>query len=232
MDARAIASFANVRALVQPIVDLDTCLIDRYPEFFARLEPDEIPSSQIFVRMFSLQRVAARLSFSGQGFEARALLRAALECGVYGWALLSDSKLQNARASRDEQAYLSNDPWRKLGWAGIIRDLGKVAGSLGARVNAAHESLISFEPLAISSDAIDATRLNREVSVNATANSSQVDDANNLRVGLLEYMHTARLCFELLELTFKRRLVAAKVVTSVRASFEAFESASESATFA
>src|SRR5712664_2470474 len=94
LERQTVATFANARARVQPVLDVDAALIEQTPVIFDRPQKHELVGSMLFTRMFSVLRAAARLVFAGQQYEARAVLRSALECGVYGWALTTDGGLR------------------------------------------------------------------------------------------------------------------------------------------
>lgn len=222
MDGQAIATFANARALIQPIIDIDSCVVDRLPAIFDRPQQDEIPSSMLFARMFSVQRAAARLAFSGQHYEARAVLRSALECAVYGWALLSVEGVRDKWVNRDTDELSRNATRDAFQWAGLMRVLGTVAGPLSGRVHATYVSLISLGAHPNPGGVVGGTFLSEEDGSRMLMTNFGGGSAEEMRAGFCEYMEVVRQCFDLLKLTFPQRLAAADVIAPAHAAFDAF----------
>lgn len=227
MDAKLISTFANARKLVQPIIDLDAFVVEKLPEFFDRLDKDEVPSSILFARMFSMQRVSARHAFSGQSFETRAVLRAALECAVYGWALKCVSGLRKSWIEQDAGRGARDVARRKTEWGKLVRILGQADFSLGERVVTANNDLSGYSVHPSCAELGSRNFINNESCSLIREKILEGRSGEDIQSVLLEYIGVARLCIEIFELTFRRRPSATEFVARARAAFDEFELANE-----
>lgn len=144
LERQAVATFANIRIQVQPILDVDETLIKQVPTIFDRPQKHEQAGAMLFTRMFSVLRAAARLVFAGQQYEARVVLRSALECGVYGWALTTDKSLREVWQSRDD-----NDKTRKvarnaLQWCSLKTALRNESPQIEKKIAVIYDNLIDL----------------------------------------------------------------------------------------
>ena len=144
LERQTVATFANTRAQVQPVLDVDETLIEKTPAIFHQPQKHELAGSMLFTRMFSVLRAAARLVFAGQQYEARAVLRSALECGVYGWALTTNDGLRNVWQHREDNDETRKAARKALQWDSLKIALRNKSPQIEKKITAIYDNLIDL----------------------------------------------------------------------------------------
>lgn len=144
MERAAVATFANARQHLQPLLDIDQHLIGSAPTIFAHPKPDERAATLLFMRMFSVLRAATRLAMSGQLYESRAVMRSAVECGVYAHAMRHSHELRVAWARRDEDEETRKVARNAFSWSALMKLLRAQNEPLAGAVHHLYDKLIDL----------------------------------------------------------------------------------------
>lgn len=142
MERQIVSVFANERERLQPLLDFDEQISGNASAVFHRAAPG--PSIMLFMRMFSVLRAASRVVLCGQFYEARAVMRSALECSVYANALHADGALQKVWEGRDANETSRKAARRAFQWKTLVYKLELRDAQLAARVTNVYESLIDL----------------------------------------------------------------------------------------
>ena len=144
LENQAHATFVHYADVVEPILAFEEEFSMRMPEIFHEADPNEQIAIVLFARMASGQNAAARLLFAGQLYEAQALMRSAIECGVYGCALRHDPALRKVWARRGNSAEARAQCRRAFGWNGLMTALNAHSHNLRRLINPVYEQLIDM----------------------------------------------------------------------------------------
>lgn len=144
LEEQAFATFVNYAEVVEPILAFEEQFSARLPEIFRKAEPDEHIAIMLFARMTAGQSAAERLLFAGQLYEAQALMRSAVECGVYGCVLRHDPALRQIWANRGKSNAARERCREAFGWNGLLRVLDAHSHGLRGLIKPAYEQLIDM----------------------------------------------------------------------------------------
>lgn len=144
MESAAISTFANARPELELFIQIDEALYSQAQTLLHEPTRDELEVAMLTARLFSIQRAAARLVMAGQQYEARALMRAAVECAVYAWALAHNAELRQVWVKRDEGAAQRSAARNAFQWNGLMKLLEAADAQLVAVVRAQYEELIDL----------------------------------------------------------------------------------------
>ena len=144
LENQAFATFVHYADVVEPILAFEEEFSMRMPEIFHDAEPDEQIAIVLFARMTSSQSAAARLLFSGQMYEAQALMRSAIECGVYGCVLRHDPVLRKVWARRGSNNVAREQCRRSFAWGGLMTALDARSHHLRRLIKPVYEQLIDM----------------------------------------------------------------------------------------
>jgi len=222
LERQMVATFANVRAQVQPVLDVDAALIQQTPAIFHQPQKHELIGSMLFTRMFSGLRAAARLVFAGQQYEARAVLRSSLECGVYGWALTTDGRLREIWRAREDSDEARQAARNALTWGRLKTPLSAQSHLLGDKVTALYDDLIDLGAHPNPGGIIDGVFKTKDAAGNTQLMTMFGDCApESIVAGLGELLRVTHAGFELLRLAMPERMEKSGVSQKVAAIFVA-----------
>jgi len=222
LERSTVATFANMRSIVQPILEVDEALVVQAPAIFSYPQKHEQASSMLFMRMFSVQRAAARLLFAGQQYEARAVLRSALECGVYGCLLTSDSELLDVWRQRDDNDFTRKAARKAFQWGSLMTALRKQSPSIETKIDALYDELIDLGAHPNPGGIVDGMFAD----VDADGNKMLMTlfgggTPESIVRGLRELLSVTHAGFELIRLAMPERLMKNGVAQQVEATFAA-----------
>lgn len=222
LERQAVATFANARAQVQPILDIDTEMMEKVPEIFSDPSANELLGIMLFTRMFSVLRAAARLVFAGQQYEARSVLRSALECGVYGWALIVNDELRGTWKRRDESEEARKKARNAFAWSGLQKSLQSASQSLADTVGNLYESLIDLGAHPNPGGILDGQFVTKDADGHARLNTVfGGGDRESISIGLRDLLDVTHAGFDLLRLALPERMKKSGVGSRVSAIFNA-----------
>ncbi|HWL27822.1 MAG TPA: hypothetical protein VNQ97_02835 [Burkholderiaceae bacterium] len=144
LEKQGHSTFVLSAAAVRPILDFDEVFSAKLADMFAGVAGNEQIPSVLFSRMCSVQTAAARLLFAGQVYEAQALMRSALECGVYGCAIYTDADLRHAWVHRGDSRTARDRCRTAFAWAGLLRIVEQSSRGLRRLISPAYDKLIDL----------------------------------------------------------------------------------------
>lgn len=144
LEGQGHTTFVLSAVAVRPILDFDEVFSAKLPEIFANVAGNEQLPSVLFSRMCSVQTAAARLLFAGQIYEAQALMRSALECGVYACAIHSDAGLRHAWVHRGDSRTARDRCRTSFSWGTLLKVLARDSRDLRRLIAPAYDELIDL----------------------------------------------------------------------------------------
>lgn len=144
LEKQAFATFVNYAEVIEPILAFEEEFSSQVSKIFREAAPDEQLAFVLFTRMISVQSAAARLLFAGQIYEANALMRSAVECGVYGCVLKHDAGLRQIWANRGKSNSARERCRAAFGWNGLLGILDGRSHSLRRLIKPVYERLIDM----------------------------------------------------------------------------------------
>jgi hypothetical protein len=195
-------------------------LIEQATVIFQQPQKHEQAGAMLFMRMFSVLRTAARLVFSGQQYEARAVLRSALECGVYGWALTADNAMRDVWQHRDDNEETRKSARNVLQWRLLKIALCNKSPQIEQQIAAIYDELIDLGAHPNHGGIVEGMFH----SVDAEGNSMHMTlfgggNPESIMAGLEELLRVTHAGFKLLCLAMPERLARNKVDQKVAAIF-------------
>ena len=140
----AMDTFCDHREKIEPLLKIDAALAAGLPEFFGKPNERTLIGIMLFGRMHVVSRSAAQLIFSGQQLEASAIMRATLECAVYGWAVSTNDEMHRAWMLRLTDPSARKSAIRVLSWSRMMNMLSDADIFLADRVKQLYEMFIDF----------------------------------------------------------------------------------------
>jgi hypothetical protein len=222
LERQTVATFANARKQVQPVLDIDAALMEQTPTIFHQPQAHEVVGSMLFTRMFSVLRAAARLMFAGQQYEARAVLRSALECGMYGWSLTVDANLREIWRQRENSDAARQAARNALTWGRLKKALRVRSQPLSETVSSLYDDLIDLGAHPNPGGIVDGLFTDKDAEGKLLL-MTMVGDCNPKSIisGLDELLRVTRAGFELLCLAMPERMKQTGIGPKVTAIFDA-----------
>jgi hypothetical protein len=140
----AMDTFTEHREKIEPLLKIDAAFAEGLPGFLGKPDERTLFGIMLFGRMFIVSRSAAQLIFSGQQLEANAIMRATLECAVYGWAVATNSEMRQAWMLRLTDPSARRSAKKVLGWSRMMGLLSDADPHLAERVKQLYEMFIDF----------------------------------------------------------------------------------------
>lgn len=220
LERQTVATFANARAQVQPVLDVDAALFEQTPAIFHQPQQHELVGAMLFTRMFSVLRAAARLVFAGQQYEARAVLRSALECGMYGWALTTDGEQREIWKHREDSDDARQAARNALTWGRLKTALRAQSQSLGDKVAILYDDLIDLGAHPNPGGIVDGVFTSKDAAGNLQLMTVfGACTPESVTAGLNELLGVTHAGFELLRLAMPERMEKTGVGPNVAAIF-------------
>lgn len=207
LEKQAFATFVNYADVIDPVLAFEEEFSAQLPRIFRGAEPGEQLAFVLFTRMISVQSASARLLFAGQLYEAQALMRCAVECGVYGCVLMHDPELRQIWVNRGKSNAAKDRCRAAFGWNGLLRILDTHSHNLRRLIKPVYERLIDMGAHPNSEGVVDGVFLERSSDGKTTMRTvlSSVE-AESFGAAVRQHLTVLHIGFELVRVAAPRRI--------------------------
>jgi hypothetical protein len=140
----SVVNFSKHRQLILPILGIDAALEKWLPTVCRPINGDTLFGAMLFSRAHLVSRTATQLVLAGQQLEAHAIMRASLECAVYGWATIHAKEVREAWMDRLTIPLSKDSAKRMFGWSRLMKRLSAVDVDLASRIRQLYEIFIDY----------------------------------------------------------------------------------------